>query len=822
MWTQEGVMLSNYLKVAWRNIIRKKGFSFINITGLAIGMTVCLLILLFVQYELSYDTYHKNAEDLYRLERQWLSADGSVRGHIASLAPSFVIFLEKEFPEIENAVRLYPVDTTLVSVGDTHYVEKRFYFAEEDIFDVFSIPLIKGDPKTALAKPDGLVISESMAKKYFRDENPIGKQMKFDQTYLFQVTGVMEDTPSNTHVHFDFLAPYLALKGLQGSGERDYFHGTRNFTDNVTFAYVRFAPGTDSGAVKAKIPDFMDRVLGTRKDKDGNIVPASKGNTILLQKVTDIHLRSHTSKELEANGDIRYVNLFTIIALFVLIIACINFMNLSTARATQRAREVGLRKVVGANRRQLTAQFLGESLMVALMAIILALVLVAILLPAFNAFTNRDISFGLLLNPVGLLTVLGVFFLTGIVSGFYPALYLSAFRPATILRGELTQGTRGALMRKVLVVFQFAISVALIVGVGVVYKQMRFLQNADLGFERENIVMLRADQTIKQNWLEFKQQLTSSPHILFATLSKRAPTGRLLDSPGFRTEVNGQKLTNPFSMPHNRVEYDFFKTYGMEIIAGRDFSIEYPTDANKAFVLNETAVRRLGLERPEDAVGMSMLTFAPFLNGNVIGVVKDFNYESMHHEIIPIITYIQPLQANTVSIRIASGRTREALSDAEVVWKRFNPEYPFQYDFLDDRIAEQYRNEERMMQMFGYFSLLAIFIACLGLFGLASFMAEKRTKEIGIRKVLGASLANIMVLLSKEFTLLVLVGNIIAWPLAYFAMHGWLNNFAYKTGIGWIVFVLAGLLTFMISLLTVSYQAIRAALTDPAVAIRYE
>jgi putative ABC transport system permease protein len=378
------------------------------------------------------------------------------------------------------------------------------------------------------------------------------------------------------------------------------------------------------------------------------------------------------------------------------------------------------------------------------------------------------------------------------------------------------------MMRKILVVFQFAISVALIVGVGVVYKQMQFLHNADLGFERENIVMLRADQTIKQNWQEFKQQLTSSPHILFATLSKRAPTGRLLDSPGFRTEVNGQVLTSPFSMPHNRVEYDFFKTYGMEIIAGRDFSIEYPTDANKAFILNETAVRRLGLERPEDAVGMSMSTIAPFLSGNVIGVVKDFNYESMHHEIIPIITYIQPIQANTVSIRIASGRTREAFADAEVVWNRFNPEYPFHYDFLDDRIAEQYRNEERMMQMFGYFSLFAIFIACLGLFGLASFMAEKRTKEIGIRKVLGASLANIMVLLSKEFTLLVLVGNIIAWPLAYFAMHGWLNNFAYKIGIGWVIFVFAGFLTLVISLVTVSYQAIRAALTDPAIAIRYE
>ena len=815
-------MLKNYLKIAWRNTVRKKGFSLINITGLAIGMTVCLLILLFVQYELSYDAYHRNAEDLYRFERQWLSPDGSVRGGFASLAPSFVVFLEKEFPEIENAVRIFPVETTLVSLGDTHYEERRFYFAEEDIFDVFSIPLIKGDPKKALSEPEGLVISQTMAKKYFRDENPVGKQMEIDQKYLLQVTGIMEDTPSNSHVHFDFLASYLALKGLRGSGERDYFHGTRNFSDNVTFAYVRFAPGTDPAAFRAKIPGFMDRVLGTRKDKDGNVVPASQGNTIFLRKVQDIHLYSHTSKELEANGDIRYVNLFTIIALFVLIIACINFMNLSTARAAQRAREVGLRKVIGANRRRLTIQFLGESLMVALMAVLLALGLVAVLLPTFNAFANRDIPFGLLFNPVGILTVLGVFILTGIVSGLYPALYLSAFRPATILRGELTRGARGAMMRKVLVVFQFAISVALIVSVGVVYKQMRYLQNANLGFERENIVMLRADQTIKENWQEFKQQLTSSPHILYATLSKRAPAGRLLDAPGFRTELKGQVLTNPFSMPHNRVDFDFFKTYGMEIIAGRDFSIEYPTDANKAFILNETAVKRLGLERPEDAIGMPMSTFAPFLNGNVIGVAKDFNYESMHHEIIPIITYIQPIQANTVSIRIAAGKTREALNEAEVVWKRFNPKYPFQYDFLDDRIAEQYRNEERMMQMFGYFSLLAVFIACLGLFGLASFMAEKRTKEIGIRKVLGASLSNIMVLLSREFTFLVLVGNILAWPVAYFAMQGWLNNFAYKAGIGWIVFLFAGFLTLLISLLTVSYQAIKAALADPATAIRYE
>ena len=816
-------MIKNYLKIAWRNIKRHKGFSFINITGLAIGMTICILILLFVRYELSYDTYHEDSDNLYRLERQWFAADGAVWSHFCSLAPSFVPFFEKEFPEVEHAVRILPTgNNTLVSVGDSHFTEERFYFAEGDIFDVFALPLVKGDPKTALAKPSSLVISESTAQKYFDDEDPMGKQMKLNQTNLYQVTGVMKDTPPNSHLHFDFLASYLTLKGVYVRDGNDYFHGLRNFSDNVTFVYARFSRGADPEAIKAKIPGFIDRVLGTRTDRDGTVVRASQGTTIFLRKMADIHLHSHTGTELEANGDIRYVNLFTIIAIFVLIIACINFMNLSTARAAQRAREVGLRKVVGANRQRLTVQFLGESLVIALVSVVLSLAFAALLLPHFNTFTSRQMSFGLLFNPAGLLTVLAVFFLTGIASGFYPAVYLSAFRPAAILRGELTHGIRGARMRKALVVFQFAISVALIVCVGVVYEQMRFLRTADLGFQRENIVMLPADQVVRENWKEFKQQLISSPYVLNATLSKRAPTGRLLDSPGFQAEVKGEVVRSTFSMPHNRVEHDFFKTYGMDIIAGRDFSIDYPTDKDEAFILNETAVRMLGFDRPEDAVGIPMSTFAPNKSGTVVGVVADFNYESLHHRIIPIISYIRPREANTVSMRIAPGRIKDALNDAEAVWKRFNPEYPFRYDFLDDRIAALYRNEERMMLMFGYFSLLAIFIACLGLFGLASYNAEKRTKEIGIRKVLGASLSNIMILLSRESTILVLLANIIAWPIAYFAMDRWLNNFAYRVNVGWLVFVFAGFLTFVISVLTVGYQSVKAAVVDPASSLRYE
>jgi putative ABC transport system permease protein len=377
-------------------------------------------------------------------------------------------------------------------------------------------------------------------------------------------------------------------------------------------------------------------------------------------------------------------------------------------------------------------------------------------------------------------------------------------------------------MRKVMVVFQFAISAALIISVGVVFKQMRFLQNADLGFQRENIVMIPSQSFIEQNWMEIKDELLKNPRILAATLSKRAPSGRLLDAPGFRVEINGEMVDGSFTMPHNRVEHDFFKTYGMKIVAGRDFSIDHATDENEAFILNEAAVRRLGLKSPEDAVGLPMETRAPNLSGRVIGVVADFNYESMHREIVPMITYIRLGSTNTVSLRIAAGNIQETITYIQRIWDRFHPGYPVTYTFLDDRLNALYRNEARMMEMFGYFSILAIFIACLGLFGLASFTTELRTREIGVRKVMGATVSKIIILLSREFAKWVLVANIIAWPVAYFAMNKWLDNFAYRVNIGWIAFLLTAVLTSMIALLTVSYQSIKAAVANPADSLRYE
>ncbi len=818
-------MLKNYLKITLRNIKRHKGYSFINIAGLAIGMAVCILILLFVRDELSFDTHHEHKDRIYRIERRWFAADGSVRGALCSVAPSFIPFLEEEFAEMEHIARMVGTGDILISHAENNFVEERFFFAEHDIFEVFTIPLIKGDPKTALKNPNSLVLSESMVRKYFGDEEPMGKSIKFgSEREDCQVTGVMKDVPSSSHLHFDFLASYVTLKGRQeyyrdGS---DYFLGTTNFSDNVTYTYMRLAKDADPEEVAARIPGFLDRHLPSYEDDSGNVYLPHQWNTLVLRKVTDIHLHSRTHNELEPNSDIRYITLFTLIAVFILIIACINFMNLSTARAANRAREVGLRKVVGANRQLLTTQFLGESLLIAFLAMVIAVLIVAVLLPYFSAFSGHELKLGMLINPVGLLLSVAVFLVTGLAAGLYPAVYLSAYKPATILRGDLTRGTRGAIMRKVMVVFQFAISATLIISVAVVFKQMRFLQNANLGFQRENIVLIPADQPIKQNWEAIKQELLNNPRILSATLSKRAPSGRLLDAPGFSIEINGELVESPFTMPHNRVEHDFFKTYGMKIVAGRDFSIDHPTDKDEAFILNETAVRRLGFKSPEEALGSPMYTVAPDRSGRLIGVVADFNYESLHHEIVPMITYIRLLETNTAALRIARGNIQETIAHVQGVWDRFHPGYPVSYTFLDDRLNALYRNEARMMEMFGNFSLLAILIACLGLFGLSSFTTETRTKEIGIRKVLGASLSKIVTLLSKEYTKWVLVANIIAFPIAYFTMDRWLNNFAYRVSIGWTVFILTALLTFVIALFTVSYQSIKAALGDPAEALRYE
>ncbi len=817
-------MFKNYLITSWRNILRSKGFSFLNISGLAVGLAVCFLILLYVRAELSYDAYHAYADRTYRIQNAWFNADGSIQGEFATLAPSYAPLLRNDFPEIERLARIWGPGGMVIKVGDQVFTEERFFFAEPEIFEILTIPLGKGDPTTALQDVGSVVLSRTMARKYFGDGDPMGRELIIPSqgNRALQVSGIMEDVPANSHLHFDFLASYVTLKGLSGSGDNDYFLGTRNFSDNVTGIYARLSTRDGGPALQARIPAFLDKHFPPRADDQGRLVKTSESRTLHVQKVKDIHLYSHTRSDFEPGGDIRYVRLFTVVAFFILAIACVNFINLSTARGVKRAKEVGLRKVVGAGRRMLAVQFLGESFLVTLISLLLAAGLVALALPAFGRFTGHVMGFGRVLSPANLLVFAAGFLITGLAAGIYPALYLASFRPSAILRGELTRGTGGTALRKSLVVFQFAISIALIFSVTVISRQTRFMRTADLGYDRDNIICVPVERSISARWTDMKNDLLRERSILAATLSKRAPAGRLLDSPGFWAEVDRAKVQNTVGMPHNRVEHDFFKTYGMDLVAGRDFSIDMPTDAAEAFILNETAVKRLGFKSAEAAVGANFGTFSPNRTGRVIGVVRDFNYESLHRPVVPIVTYVLPGQANTLSLRIAPGSLDKVIRHVQSVFDRTNPAGPVKYEFLNDRLAALYRNEERTMKMFFAFSLLAITVGCLGLFGLAAYSAERRTKEIGVRKVLGASVPSIAGLLSREFTKWVIMANIIAWPVAYFGMRQWLQGFAYRVPIGIGPFVLSAALALVIALITVSYQAVRSAVSDPVESLRYQ
>jgi putative ABC transport system permease protein len=814
-------MIQKYIKIALRNIKWQKSYSFINIAGLAIGMAVCILILLYVREEITYDIHHEYKDRIYRIQRYYIGSDGSIRWKLPTLAPSFVPLLENDFPEMEHIARMTSAGKKMIAFGEKHFVEERIFYAEQDISEILTLPFIKGNPKTALKNPRSVVLTESMAHKYFGDSEPLGQELIFDAEYSGIVTGIIRDIPRKSHFHFDILISFTTLAGL-GEGTKEYFFGSNNFSDNVCPTYMRLAENVDIEDVETRIPEFLNRHLGSWEVEGIGTVQASERIHLEFMKVTDIHLHSHTMAELEPNGDIRYVWLFTTIAAFILIIACINFINLSTARASKRAKEVGLKKVVGANRRILTIQFLTESLFFALLSLVLAIVIVYLVLPYFNNFSGHDIKLNILTNISDILLLFFVLITTGIVAGLFPAIYISAFKPITILRGELTKGRKGIFLRKILVVLQFTISVILIISVIIVYRQMSFINHTKLGFDRENIILIPMDAVIKEHWLDFKQQLLAHPNIVAVTASKRAPAGHLLDSPGFRTIVNGEVVDSEIHMPHNRTEHDFFKTYGIKIIAGRDFSLEYSSDATAAFILNDMAVRKLGWKRPENAIGAPMSSKAPDRDGKIIGVVQDFNYESLHHAIKPMLSYIRIEATNTIGLRLAPGNLQETIAHVQKVCDAFHPGVPVSYTFMDDRINQQYQNELRMMEIFGYFSLFAIIVACLGLFGLASFTAEQRTKEVGIRKTLGATVKNITLLLSKEFTKWVIMANIIAWPISYIVMETWLQNFAFRVQIGIAVFPLTTIMALAIAILTVSYQSIRAALANPIDALRYE
>ncbi|HDT14559.1 MAG TPA: FtsX-like permease family protein [Candidatus Aminicenantes bacterium] len=801
-------MLKNYLKTALRNLKKHAGTSLINVAGLAVGMACCILIMLFVFDELGFDRFNENYDHIWRVTRKWYNADGEVNLHLGHVAPPVGPLLKNDFPEILQAVRLIDVDGLLVNSGPLSYEENRFYFAEESLFDVFTFKMVAGDPATALAEPFAVVVTTDMARKYFGPDDPLGRSLTIQASGRggdLKVTGVVEPLPAGSHFHPDFLGSFKTFEAIVGPDEM------QSWSSNNYATYLLLPDGYDVGRLAGRLDDFIDR----------RMAPGMSAQTKLeLQPLRDIHLRSHLDSEIEANGDIKYVRIFSIIAFFVLLVACANFMNLATARSAGRAREVGLRKVVGARKAQLVLQFLGESVLTAVISLGVALGLVLLALPAFNRFLGRGLALKLGGNGSLILFLAAIAVFVGIVSGLYPALFLSGFRPARVLKGAAAKGGTGLFFRKALVVFQFTISIVLIICVGVVSEQLAFMRAKDLGFDKERVVILPSSPEMIRDLESFKARLLRDPGVLSVSAAKRVPSGRLLDSAQARLLTGEERRSIDFRIANLLVDHDYIPTFGITVVAGRNFSKERGTDATQAFVINEAAARRIGWSRPEEAIGQGFEYGRR--RGQIIGVVKDFHFESLHQEISPIVMYVSASDLGRISIRLAPGDIPRTMEFLRATWAEMRPNRPFSYSFIDENFDRLYRSEEDLGRIFRTFAWLSVGIGCLGLFGLASFSAERRTKEIGIRKVLGASTGGLAVLLSKEFTRWALVANLVAWPVAYFAMSRWLRNFAYRMDIGPGVFLMAGALALAVAILTVSSQAVKAALSDPVRSLRYE
>lgn len=806
-------MLRNYLLIAFRNLLKHKAFSLINVTGVAVGLACFLLIALYVKDELSYDHYNTNADRIYRVTRTFLSSEGTPSLQLAQLAPPFGPLIKQDFPEAEQVVRTIGNDG-LIRYGEHSFNEENVFFAEANLFKVFDIDLVSGNSDHALENPFSIMFSRPMAEKYFGKENPIGKIIRFDNQFDMTVTGVFEPLPAQSHFHPNFLASFTTFNDSRVYGADRL---RTNWSNNAFNTYILLKSNqsdgsTDPQQIEKAFPAFQDKHLPT-----GGGVKPSSWSVLNLQKLTDIHLRSHTDSEVEPTGDISYIYLFSAIGLFILLIACINYMNLATARSAGRAKEVGMRKVVGALRAQLIGQFLSESLLLVVFALSVAVFLVVLCLPALNDFTHKHLSFQQLLDPIFLSILIGITLLTGLVAGSYPAFFLTSFRPLGILKGQIASTMRSGKLRQVLVITQFAIAIALIISTVVVYNQMKYIQDYRLGYAKDQVLLLKDAGDSTTNYETLKQQLLQTGAVRDVGRSSRIPSGRLLDDQEAKAMKGNTLAPVHINLRSLRVDYDFIPAYQISMAAGRNFSRAYSTDTSM-IVLNETAVRQLGWT-PDQAIGKPF-QYGP-TKGQIIGVTNDFHFESLHQRMAAMAMTLSTGNVHWLSIPL-KGNVPAALSQVEAVWKQFFPQRPFDYQFLDERFDQLYAREQTQQTLFSLFAGIAILISCLGLFGLSMFMAEARTKEIGIRKVLGASELSLVALFSQDFLKLVVVALVIASPVAWYAMHTWLADFAYRTDIHWWVFALAGSLTVGIALLTVSFQSIKAALTNPVKSLRSE
>jgi len=809
-------MFRNYLKIAWRNLMKYKFISFINIFGLTVGLTCCLLILTYIIHELSYDKYNNNSENIYRVTRIFNNPETkAVSLHLGTVAPPFGPLLKNDFKQIQKMTVLLPNGNIAFRYEDKLFYENDCYFADEYLFDVFKVDVVKGNPKTALVDPYSVMLKEDIAKKYFGNEDPINKMIRLDNQLNCKVTGVYKAFPSNSHVHPSIMISFNTLKDTTVYGEENL---RTNWGNNSFLTYMVLPENTNIKSLESQFPAFINRHM---PKGDGNSrFKQSDGTSLTLQKLTDIHLRSHLDYEAEENGDIKRVYIFSAIALFILLIACINYMNLSTARSTLRAREIGVRKVVGAQRKELISQFLIESILISFVAIILAFALTALFLPWLNQASGQNLTIQMLLKWQILLPLAIVPFVIGTVSGIYPAIFLSSFRPVMVLKGLFKAGGANISFRQVLVTAQFAISIILIVSTAIVFKQLKYMQNTNLGFDRDHIITMPYSNGLNNTYEAFRNELLSNSNFKNVGRSSRIPTGRLLDAMGSRVRRGDTLAPATLDIKFVAADKDFINTYGVKVLAGRGFSGVYSTDST-SFMINDAAARLLGFKQNQDAVGQQFGYGGT--NGELIGVFNDFHFESMHQKIVALV--LIPSRGGffgRISVKISGTDIPGALAHLEKTWKKFQPEIPYSYTFMDENFERIYQSEQRQGSIFTIFAFIAIFIACLGLLGLSAFAISQRLKEIGIRKVLGASTGSIVGLLSKDFLKLVILAAIIAFPVAWYAMRSWLNDFAYRINIPWWIFLLAGIVAAGIALLTVSLQAVRAATANPVKSLRTE
>jgi putative ABC transport system permease protein len=773
-------MLISYIKITIRNMMRERGYTFINVAGLAVGMTCFILIMLWVRDELSYDRFHLNADRLCLVTDYEKYADGDELTFSVN-PPELAPTLKSEYPEIVDAARYRPMGGMMVRSGGNPFSEDKLTFADPSFFSLFSFPFVKGELNQALSSPNSVVITERAAVKYFGDENPIGKILQVDDRVDLTVTGIMQNVPSNSHLQFDLVVPFETVEefGLELDGWDQFAHKT----------YVLLAENADLAQLSKKIAGTIKR-----HDQDA-IVELS------LQPVTDIHL----------SGDMSAIYLFSIIAAFILLTACINYMNLATARTGKRGREVGLRKVVGASRKEIVLQFLGESILVSLVALFLSLLLVEIFLPLFNNLSAKQLSFSLMKNGSVILILLTTAIATGTISGSYPALFLSALAPASVLKGTWRSGSKAALFRKLLVSLQFVLSIALIIGTVVIGRQLHFIQNQKLGFDKERVLCINLKGDSPRKYELLKSELSKAEGVLSISAVSRPPAGLHMST--LIHEWGDGQIQGELLIHRLFADWDFAATLGVEMVDGRFLSQRFVSDTSSNVVVNQAAVRAMGIQSP---LGKEVL------GSTIVGVIKDFHFNSLHSEIKPLAIQHRHNMFRYLLVKLRPGDISRSISSLAATWDNLIPGKPFDYRFLDENIDRMYRTDQRVGKIINSFTILALFIACLGLFGMASYTAEQRTKEIGIRKVLGATVPKITFSLIREFGKWVLLANLVAWPLAYFAMNRMLEVYAYRISLDLWIFLAAGATALILAVATVSYQSIKAALANPVETLRYE